>query len=121
LNRFREANAVGDSKLVIHFKGIEHDEELQQHLERRCEHLATEFHETDRYELSLSPERNEISAHAKVTGKNTSTASHASAPEARQAAETALDRLERELRKDHDKRIFKPRREAKRAQTKRTS
>jgi ribosome-associated translation inhibitor RaiA len=110
-----------DSKLVIHFKGIEHDEELQESLERRCEHLATEFHETDRYEISLSPERNEISAHAKVVGKNTVVAAHAHAPEPRQAAENALDRLERELRKDHDKRIFRPRRVARRAQTKRGS
>jgi ribosomal subunit interface protein len=107
------------ANVVLHFKDVEHDEALQEALERRCEHLASEFQETDRYEISLTPERNEISAHAKVTGKNTSVASHATAPDARQAAEAALDRLERELRKDHDKRIFKPRREAQRAQTKR--
>ncbi len=112
---------AGDSKLVIHFKDVEHDEELQKALERRCEHLADEFHETDRYELTLSPERNEISAHAKVIGKRTTVAAHASATKAGVAAEAAFDRLERELRKDHDKRIFRPRREARRAQVKRST
>ena len=112
---------AGDSNLVIHLKDVEHDDELREALEKRCNHLAEEFHETDRYELTLTPERNEISAHAKVIGKKTSVASHATAPEARQAAESALDRLERELRKDHDKRIFRPRREARRAQPKRST
>lgn len=113
--------AADSNNLVVHFKDVEHDSDLEEALERRCEHLGEEFPETRRFELSLSPERNEISAHAKVTGKNTSVASHASAPDARQAADNALDRLERELRKDHDKRIFKPRREAMRKQPKRST
>lgn len=112
---------AGDSnKLVVHFKDVEHDDELKEALERRCDHLADEFHETNRFEISLEPERNEISAHAKVTGKKTTVAAHAKAPQARQAAENALDRLERELRKDHDKRIFRPRREARKHPAKRT-
>lgn len=110
---------MDSGKLVVHFKDVEHDTELEESLINRCEHLSQEFHETDRYEISLFPERNEISAHVKVTGKNTTVASHASAPEARQAADNALDRAERELRKDHDKRIFRPRREAMRKQPKR--
>jgi ribosome-associated translation inhibitor RaiA len=112
---------AAQSNLVLHFKDIAHDETLQQALEKRCEHLAAEFHETHRYEITLATEPNEVSAHVKVLGKNTSVSSHANAPDARQAAEAALDRLERELRKDHDKRIFRPRREARRTRSKRDS
>ena len=111
----READVI----VQVHFKGVEHDRELHELLEKRCQVLAEEFHETDCYEISLSNEANQISAHAKVTGKNTSVAAHADAPEERQAAEAALDRLERELRREHDKRIFAPRREARRERSRR--
>ncbi len=109
-----------DATVVVHFRDVERDDELQESLEKRCEHLAAEFPETRHYELSITPDNNEINVHAKVTGKGTSIASHAAAPEARQAAETALDRLERELRREHDKRIFAPRRAAKREKAKRS-
>ena len=112
---------AADSTVIVHFRDVERDDGLHEILERRCEHLGAEFHETRRYEISITLDNNEISVHAKVTGKNTSIASHARAPEARQAGEAALDRLERELRKDHDKRIFTPRRAAKRAKAKRSS
>ena len=103
-----------DATVIVHFRDVERNDGLYESLENRCEHLAAEFHETRHYEISITPDNNEISVHAKVTGKNTSIAAHATAPEARRAAETALDRLERELRRDHDKRIFAPRRAAKR-------
>jgi ribosomal subunit interface protein len=110
-----------EATVIVHFKDVDRDEALHELLEKRCEHLAAEFHETSRYEISISPDNNDVSVHAKVTGKNTTIASHASATQMRQAAETALDRLERELRKDHDKRIFTPRRAAKRSQAKRST
>ena len=110
-----------DSTVIIHFRDVDRDEELHESLEKRCEHLASEFPETTRYEISIAPDNNEISVHAKVTGKNTGIASHAAASQARQAAETALDKLERELRTNHDKRIFTPRRAAKREKAKRSS
>ncbi len=110
-----------EADVIIHFKDVEREDALHELLEKRCEHLASEFPETSRYEISISPDNNEISVHAKVSGKSTSIASHAAAPQIRQAAETALDRLERELRKDHDKRIFAPRRAAKRSKAKRST
>jgi ribosome-associated translation inhibitor RaiA len=110
-----------DATVIVHFKDVDRDDELHDLLEKRCEHLAAEFPETSRYELSITPVNNDINVHARVSGKNTSIASHAAASQARQAAETALDRLERELRKDHDKRIFTPRRAAKREKAKRSS
>ena len=105
---------AGDTTVIVHFKDIERSDELHEALEKRCQQLATEFPETDRYELTLEPDANDHRAHIHVSGKHTSVASHASAAEPRQAAEAALDRIERELRKDHDKRIFTPRREARR-------
>ena len=104
-----------DATVIVHYRDVERTDELHEALEKRCQHLAEEFKETERFEISLTPDNNDISAHAKVTGKNTDVAAHASAPQERQAAEAALDRLERELRSRHDKRIFTPRREAKRA------
>ena len=104
----------GDATVIVHFRDVERTDELNEALEKRCLHLADEFSETDHYEISLTPDHNDISAHAKVTGKSTSIAAHASAPEGKQAADAALDRLERELRNRHDKRIFTPRRAAKR-------
>ena len=104
-----------EATVIVHFKEVEHSDELREAIEKRCQHLAEEFAETDRFEVSLAPESKDITAHAHARGKKTDVASHASAPDARQAADAALDRLERELRSRHDKRIFSPRREAKRA------
>ena len=57
-----------------------------------------------------------------MVGKNTDAAAHAAAGEVRQAGERALDKLERELRRHHDKKIFGQRREAqKKSLGKRTS
>jgi ribosome-associated translation inhibitor RaiA len=103
-----------DAKVIVHFGDVEHTDELAAALEKRCLHLASEFSEAGQFEISLSTDRNDVSAHAKVTGKNTSVAAHANAPDARQAADAALDRLERELRNRHDKRIFTLRRAARR-------
>jgi ribosomal subunit interface protein len=103
-----------DTTVIVHFGDVERTEELGEALERRCLHLASEFSEAGQFEISLSLDRNDVSAHAKVTGKNTSVAAQANAPDARQAADAALDRLERELRNRHDKRIFTLRRAARR-------
>jgi ribosome-associated translation inhibitor RaiA len=108
-------------QVIVHYKDVSKSEELNELLEKRCQHLADEFGETDCYEISLSLDPNDICAHVKVTGKNTTVAAHANAPEKRQAAELALDRLERELRNRHDKRIFTPRREARKARERRST
>ena len=118
-----ETKETPQARVIVHFKGVSKDQEqhaeLQKAVEKRCRHLAEEFAETNRFEVSISAEANELTAHAKASGKNTSVTSHASAAEPRAAAEAALDRLERELRRVHDKRIFAPRREARRAKAKR--
>ena len=110
-----------ETTVILHFRGLDRTDELSEDLERRCRHLADEFSEAQRFEISLSPDNNDVSVNARVTGKSTSISAHATAPHEKQAAEAALDRLERELRNRHDKRIFIPRREARRAKATRRS
>jgi ribosome-associated translation inhibitor RaiA len=109
-----------DAQVVIHFKDLKQNDVLDEALQERCHSLAEEFPETTRYEITISLDKNEVNAHAHVKGKNTSLAAQAVADNQRQASEVALDRLERELRKERDKRIFSARREAKRTRVKRS-
>jgi ribosome-associated translation inhibitor RaiA len=105
---------------VIRFKDVATDETVREQLEKRCEALADEFPETIRFEVNLSSGPNDIHAQAHVTGKDIDAAAHADAPDARLAGDRALDKLERELRRIHDKRIFGHRREARKTTAKRT-
>jgi ribosome-associated translation inhibitor RaiA len=110
---------AGEATVIVHIRDVENSEELQASVEKRCQHLADEFHEVDRFEINITPDALKIAAHARASGKKTDVAAHASSEDARKAADVALDRLERELRSRHDKRIFAPRREAKRAKASR--
>lgn len=106
----------------IHWKNLASEDEVSDYLRRRCDELAAEFPEADGFDISLQTEGNKIECHAHVGGKRTRLAAHTSgASLARQAAESVLDKLERELRRDHDKRIFSARRKAQKAQAKRSS
>ena len=60
-----------------------------------------------------------FTVHAHATGKNTDVATHADAGAARVASDQVLDKIERQLRRVHDKRIFARRREAQRDPPKR--
>jgi len=104
----------------ISFKDVEHDDAVRDELERRCEALAAEFPETTRFELHLTSTSPQVHARAHVTGKDVDAAAGATGPDARQAGQLALDKLERELRRHHDKKIFAHRREAQKAAGKRT-
>ena len=99
-----------DMTLVIRFKDIEHDDDVHSQLERRFRQIAHDFPEASHFELSLSTEADDVSAHALARGKQLDLASHAAANGVRAAGELALDRLQRELRRGHDKRIFGQRR-----------
>ena len=98
--------------VLIHFKDLPRDEELRESLETRCQHLAQEFHETTRFELTFSEDGDGFLAHGHVTGKNTDVATHASASQIGPAGDQLLDRVEKQLRRAHDKRIFSQRRDA---------
>jgi ribosome-associated translation inhibitor RaiA len=108
------------ASVLIHWKGLRSEEDVHDHLANRCRLIASEFPETDSYELRIEPSRREIQCHGHVNGKQTRVAAHAQGlPTARQAADSVLDKLERELRRDHDKRIFSRRRKAQKDQIKR--
>ena len=100
--------------VVIAFKELEHDERVREAVQKRCELLAAEFHEVTRFEITLSADGVGLAAHGHVHGKGEDVGAQAQASELLPAAEGLLDKLERQLRKHHDKRIFAQRREAQR-------
>jgi ribosome-associated translation inhibitor RaiA len=107
--------------VVISFKDMPAHEELREVLEAGIQHLADEFPETTRFELTLSPDGVGHTAHAHVAGRGTQVAAHTEAIEVGAAAHRLLDTLERLLRKVHDKHVFKERkRAAKRTPKRRT-
>jgi ribosomal subunit interface protein len=105
--------------VVIHFKDLSTDEPLRDSIEKRCHHLAEEFHEISRCEITLEEDGAGFAAHGHVTGKNTDVATQAGASEIGPAVDRVLDKVERQLRRVHDKRIFAQRREAQRDPPKR--
>jgi ribosomal subunit interface protein len=100
------------ASVVVHCKDLEIDDSVRESIQRRCEGLSEEFHEVGRFELTLSENGTGFAAHGHATGKNTDVATHATAEQARVASDQVLDKIERQLRKTHDKRIFSRRREA---------
>jgi ribosomal subunit interface protein len=107
------------ASVVLHCKDVEIDESVREAIQRRCDGLAEEFHEIGRFELTLSEDGTGFAAHGHAIGKNTDVATHATAEIPRTASDQVLDKIERQLRKVHDKRIFSRRREAQRDPPKR--
>ena len=105
--------------VVVSFKDMPTEEPVRRSVEARCLEFAEEFRETTRFEITLSPDGAGYIAHGRVTGRRTEVATHAEAVEAGHAADRLLDKLLRQLRRVHDKRIYGPRREAQQAQNKR--
>ena len=107
-------------RIEVHWRNLRTDPKTDEYLERRCLHMREEFPEADSFEISFQIEGQEIECHAHVDGKRTRLAAHSTgAQHSKQAAENALDKLEREMRKDHDKRIFGNRRKAQKSQPRR--
>jgi ribosome-associated translation inhibitor RaiA len=104
--------------VTISFKDMDPDEDVRERAAARCRALAEEFPEPTHLEVTLAQERTGFSAHAHATGKTVLAAS-ATAPELTLAADRALEKLGKELRRAHDKRIFAHRREAMRENPKR--
>lgn len=107
--------------VVVHFKDLETDEAARESIEKRCQRLAEEFHEATRFELTLSPDGSDYTVHCHATGKKVDFSTHTTASEIAPAADSVLDKVERQLRKAHDKRIFSQRRDAQRDPPKRHS
>jgi ribosomal subunit interface protein len=107
--------------VVVHFKEVPSSQKIRDAIEARCEHFTAEFQEVMRFEITFSPLGAEVEAHGHATGKNTNVATQASGKSLRAAADQVLEKIERQLRKIHDKRIYAQRREAQRHPAKRES
>ena len=100
--------------VVTIFKDIDTDDRIREVIEKRCEHLRAEFQELTRVEVTLQENGSGYQAHAHASGKNRDVGAQADASELLPAVDRLLDKVERQLRKLHDKRIFSQRREAQR-------
>ncbi len=100
--------------LVISFKDIQASKRVQEMIESRCEQLWEEFPEARKFEFTIAPEGDGHRCHCHVTGKKTEVATHAIGGQMGDAANQLLDKLERQLRKTHDKSVKGPRRIARR-------
>jgi ribosomal subunit interface protein len=100
--------------VVTTFKDIDNDERVQEVIEKRCEQLGAEFQELARVEVTLEGNGNGYMVHAHATGKGRDVGAQAEASELLPATDRLLEKVERQLRKLHDKRIFSQRREAQR-------
>ncbi len=100
--------------VITNFKDIEHDDRVSEVIDKRCAQLGGEFNELSRVEITLEEDGNGYAVHAHVTGKNRHVGAQADASELLPAVDRLLDKVEKQLRKLHDKRIFSQRREAQR-------
>jgi ribosome-associated translation inhibitor RaiA len=105
--------------LVTNFKDLSSDELVREAVEKRGRHLAAEFEEIVRIEVTLAADGVGFTAHGHVTGSHVDVGTHAAASELLPAAERLFTKVERQLRRVHDKRIFAQRREAQRNPPKR--
>ena len=103
---------AGSPTVITTFKDIESNDRVRDSIEARCQHLAGEFPEVTRFEITCLEDGTGFTVHAHATGKGTDVDSHAGASELAPAADQVLDKLERQLRRVHDKRIFGQRRDA---------
>lgn len=105
--------------VVIHFRDLSETHQLRQQIEKRCAHLHDEFHEVSRFEITLKEDGAGFVALGHVTGKGTDVGTRVAAKELEPAADQLLDKIERHLRRVHDKRIYGQRRGARRDPAKR--
>ena len=95
----------------VHFQDVPHSESIQRECERWIDLLREEFPETSKYEITLTHAGNDHETHVHVTGKHVELASQARHRDLREAVTDAFDRVRRQLRKHHDKKISGRRRD----------
>ena len=108
-------------RVVIHHGDVHIGERLLESIERRCSALAAEFNEAKRFELSFEPRGAGVRGQLHATGSHTDVATHAEAEEVGIVTDRVFEKIERRLRRVHDKRIFARRRDAKLSALKRHS
>ncbi|MCP3983147.1 MAG: HPF/RaiA family ribosome-associated protein [bacterium] len=110
---------MANGLVAMHIKDTDLSEEARRRLEARCQSVVEEFPELTHLEISVAPEGLGHTASAHATGKHTEAATHAKGEQAAQVADLVLHKLEHQLRRVHDKRIFARRRDARQHTTKR--
>ena len=105
--------------VVLHVRDVTVKDSVREAIDKHCGRLVEEFREVKRFEITISGDGLGYEIHGRATGKNTEVATQAAASEAGPAADQLFDRIERQLRKVHDKRIFGQRRLAQRDPPKR--
>ena len=98
----------------MNFRDTPHSEAVQGECEGLAQTLRDEFPETTRVEVTVCHERDEYDAHVHVTGRDIDMAARAKSRDSVVvAAREAFTKAHAQLRKHHEKLIFKPRRDAK--------
>jgi ribosome-associated translation inhibitor RaiA len=120
-NQHEGESMASTAPVVVHFKEVPNSKKVRESIELRCDQISEEFVEVTRFEISLEQDGASIAAHGHVTGKKTDVATQATGKNLRAAADQVLDKVERQLRRIHDKRIFSQRREAQRRPPKRVT
>jgi len=106
-------------RVLVHHRDVHIGAQLLESIERRCAMLADEFSEASRFELSFENHGMSVRGLAHATGRRTDLATHAEASEPGIVVDRVLDKIERQLRRMHDKRVHGRRRSAQRAANKR--
>lgn len=96
----------------IHFHDLRSSESIRQECERLANNLRESFPETSKFEVRLSLNGELHETHIHVTGKDLEVASSAKHRELRDSVTDAFQRIQKQLRKRHDKQIFTRRRDA---------
>ena len=96
----------------LNFRDTAHSDLLQGECEGLAQTLRDEFPETTRVEVTVGHDRGEYEAHVHITGRDIDMAASAKSRDSLVvAARDAFTRAHAQLRKHHDKLIFKPRRD----------
>jgi ribosome-associated translation inhibitor RaiA len=99
-------------KVLVHQRDVHIGAYLLESIERRCASIADEFSEASRFELSFENHGMSVRGRAHAVGRKTDLSTHAEASEPGIVVDRVLDKIERQLRRVHDKRIFGRRRNA---------
>lgn len=96
----------------MNFRDTPHSDVVAGECEGLAQGLRDEFPETSRVEVTVGHDRGEYEAHVHVTGKDVDMASSGTSRESvLLAARDAFHKAHAQLRKHHDKAIFKHRRD----------
>jgi ribosome-associated translation inhibitor RaiA len=99
----------------MHFQDLPHSDFLHAKCRVQASQLQSEFPEVLRVEVTHTHSGDARSTHVHATGRNLDVASAATSRSARESVQEAFGRLQRQLRKHHDKVIYNRRREAREA------